>query len=121
MQTDSLLQKTSLLRLIQGIAIGAAATMFIGFTFGGWVTSDTAGKMARHDAKNAAIYALAPICVDKFRNQTDAEKNLSTLKHISSWHQASFIEQGGWATMPGATSADLGVAQACAELLAHLK
>ena len=121
MQVRSILQKGSLTRLIQGIAIGAAATMFIGFTFGGWVTSGSAWKMAQRDAKEATIAALSPICVEKFQSATDAEKNMSTLKKISSWQQAHFIEQGGWAKMPGATTADLGVAQACAEILGNLR
>ncbi|HTS38990.1 MAG TPA: hypothetical protein VMH84_00415 [Xanthobacteraceae bacterium] len=121
MQVHPFLAKVSLTRLIQGFVLGVAATTFIGFVWGGWVTSGTAWKMAQRDAKEATIAALAPICVDKFQNQADAEQNLSTLKKISSWQQASFIERGGWATMPGASSVDLGVAQACAELLGNLK
>jgi pimeloyl-ACP methyl ester carboxylesterase len=111
----------SLIKLVQGIAIGAVATMLVGFSFGGWVTGGTARKTAERDAKYATIAALAPICVDKFENNADAATNLSTLKKISLWQQASFIEKGGWATMPGASEADMGVAQACAELLGHVK
>lgn len=110
-----------LIRLGQGIAIGAVATMLIGFSLGGWVTGGTARKMAARDAKDAMIAALAPICVDKFENNADVATNLSTLKKISLWQQATFIENGGWATMPGANSSDMGVAQACAELLGHVK
>ena len=121
MQLYPILQGESLKRLIQGFGIGAFVTMFIGFVWGGWVTSGTAWKMAQRDAKDAMISALAPICVDKFQNQPDAEKNMSTLKMISLWQQASFIERGGWATMPGATASDMGVAQACAEMLGKLK
>ena len=111
----------SLIKLVQGIAIGAVATMLVGFSFGGWVTGGTARKSAERDAKYATIAALAPICVDKFENNADAATNLSTLKKISLWQQASFIEKGGWATMPWASEADMGVAQACAELLGHVK
>jgi len=111
----------SLIKLVQGITIGAVATMLVGFSFGGWVTGGTARKTAERDAKYATIAALAPICVDKFENNADAAMNLSTLKKISLWQQASFIEKGGWATMPGASEADMGVAQACAELLGHVK
>lgn len=107
--------------LIQGIAIGAVTTMFVGFTFGGWATNGTAEKNARRDAKKATIAALTSICVDNFRKQADVEKSLSTLKKISSWQQASFVERGGWATMPGSTIADLGVAQACAQILSDLR
>lgn len=111
----------SVIRLIQGVAIGAVATMFIGFTFGGWVTGATARKTAEREVKDATIAALAPICVEKFEKNTDAALNFNSLKKISPWQQASFIEKGGWATMPGAASSDLGVAQACAELLGNVK
>ena len=110
-----------MIRLIQGVAIGAVATMFIGFTVGGWVTEGTARKTAARDVKDATIAALAPICVDKFQNNADVAMNMNTLKKISLWQQATFIEKGGWATMPGAASSDMGVAQACAELLDHVK
>lgn len=115
------MQISSLTRLIQGIAIGAGATMFIGFYWAGWVTGSTASNVAQRDAKEAAIAALAPICVAKFNSNADVEANLATLKKISSWQQASFIEQGGWATMPGTATPDIGVAQACAELLGSQK
>lgn len=111
----------SVIRLIQGVAIGAVATMFIGFTFGGWVTGGTARKTAEREVKDATIAALAPICVEKFESNSDAALNFSSLKKISPWQQATFIVKGGWATMPGADSSSLGVAQACAELLGNLK
>lgn len=85
MQADSIPQCASLKRLGQGFVIGTASTMFVGFVLGGWVTSGTARKMAQRDAKEAAIAALVPICVDKFRSDAEVEKNLGTLKRISSW------------------------------------
>ena len=42
---------------------------------------------------------------------------LAELKKVNSWQQDSFIEKGGWATFPGMTSPEQGVAQACANLL----
>ena len=88
---------------------------------GGWVTGGTARKTALRDVKEATIAVLAPICVDKFETNADAALNVSSLKKISPWQQASFIERVGWATMPGAVSSDMGVAQACAEILGNLK
>jgi hypothetical protein len=38
-----------------------------------------------------------------------------------SWQQGSFIEKGGWATMPGGESANEAVAQACATMLSSLQ
>ena len=121
MQLPSILQGESLTRLLQGIAIGAVATLAIGFYWGGWVTGGTAQTMAQRGAKDAVVAALAPICVDKFQHQSDAAANLVELKKINSWQQGSFIEKGGWATLPGATTPDATVARACAELLGNLK
>jgi hypothetical protein len=36
MQVPSMLQGESLKRLLQGVAAGAIATMFVGFCWGGW-------------------------------------------------------------------------------------
>ena len=45
MQVPSILQGESRTRLLQGIAIGAVASMIIGFSFGGWVTGATANNL----------------------------------------------------------------------------
>jgi len=65
--------------------------------------------------------ALAPICVDKFQHAAGAEANLVELKKVSSWQQTSFVEKGGWATLPGSDAANSSVARACAEMLGNLK
>jgi hypothetical protein len=67
------------------------------------------------------VAALAPICVDKFRHSADAKANLIELMKVSSWQQGSFVEKGGWATLPGSDPANSAVAQACANLLTSLK
>jgi hypothetical protein len=117
MRTPSILKGESLTRLLQGIAAGAIATLVIGFYWGGWVTGGTAKQMVQRSAETAVVSALAPICVDKFQHQADATASLTELKKINSWQQGSFIEKGGWATMPGATSPDSAVARACANML----
>ena len=43
------------------------------------------------------------------------------LKKVSSYQQGSFIEKGGWATLPGSDTANSSVARACAEMLSSLK
>src|SRR5687768_12791607 len=98
-----------------GAAGGAAALAIIGFTWGGWVTAGTAEQNAKRQADTAVVTALAPICVDKFQKTADATAKLAELKATSSWQQSSYVEKGGWATMPGATSPDSSVARACAE------
>ena len=70
---------------------------------------------------SAVVAAIAPVCVDQFQRSADAATNLAELKKISSWQRATFVEKGGWAVMPGSTSVDLGVPQACATMLSNLK
>ncbi len=121
MQLPAILQGDSLTRLLQGAAAGAAATIAIGFIWGGWVTGGTAKDMERKSANSAVIAVLAPICADKFRQANDATMKMTELKKVSSWQQDTFIADGGWATFAGKTSPEPGVAQACANLLTTLQ
>jgi hypothetical protein len=118
MQVPSILQGESRTRLLQGIAIGTVASMVIGFSWGGWVTGSTANRLAADQADTAVVAALTPICVAKFLQNSDAKANLATLQKISlNWEQGDYLEKGGWATLPGATSPDYHLARACAEKL----
>src|SRR5262245_22151774 len=110
MQLPSILQGESRTRLLQGFL----ATVVIGFGWGGWTLASTARETAAKSAATAIVAALAPMCADKFRQAPDATANMAELKKISSWMQDSYIEKGGWATFPGMTSPDPGVARACA-------
>jgi hypothetical protein len=122
MQVPSILQGESRTRLLQGIAIGAVASMVIGFSWGGWVTGSTANKLAAEQADTAVVAALTPICVEKFLQNSNAKANLATLQKISlNWEQGDYLEKGGWATLPGATSPDFHLARACAEKLVQTK
>jgi hypothetical protein len=122
MQIPAILQGESRTRLLQGIAIGAIASMVIGFSWGGWMTGGTASKLASEQADTAVVAALTPICVEKFLQNGDAKANLAALQKISStWEQGDYLEKGGWATLPGATSGDYHLARACAEKLAQDK
>ena len=103
-----------------GIAIGAVAAAIVGFSWGGWVTGGTAEKASLARANEAAVAALAPVCVDNFQRAGNAPSNLSALKKVDTWSQADFIEKGGWAAMPGAKAGSdqlTAVAKACALLL----
>jgi hypothetical protein len=122
MEFPSILQGDSLTRLLQGAAAGAAITMIVGFNWGGWALGSTVDKVAKDRADSAVVVALAPICVDKFRQAANATENLSELNKISYvWDRNTFVEKGGWATMPGAASPDSAVARACAEMIGTLK
>jgi hypothetical protein len=120
MQTPSILQAPSLLRLLQGMALGAAATTVIGFYWGGWTLGSAAEQMAETRADAAVVAVLAPICVDQFEHQEDAAAKLIDFKRVASWNRASYVAAHGWATMPGAgPPKTLAVARACSDMLAR--
>jgi hypothetical protein len=101
-----------------GAAGGAILLAIVGFTWGGWMTTGTASKLADQRADSAVVAILTPICVEKFRQNVDVIENLAALKKISSsWERGNFVEKGGWATRPGAASPDYVLARACAEKL----
>jgi hypothetical protein len=101
-----------------GAVVGAAAISFIGFTQFGWTLGGTAERLANDRAQSAVVTALAPICVDRFRQQADAPAKLAEFnKAYSSFDRRSFIEKGGWATIAGSDAPNSAVATACAEQL----
>ena len=121
MNMPAILQGDSLTRLLQGAAAGAVATLVVGFSWGGWVTGGTAKDMVQRSSTAAVVAVLSPICVDKFQRSSEAAINMTELKKVSSYQQGSFIEKGGWATLPGSDRANSSVAEACANLLSNLK
>jgi hypothetical protein len=110
MDMPVMLQGDSPVRLFQGAVAGAALAMAIGFGWAGWTTGG-----------NAAKTALAPICVEKFQHTANAQQNLADLKKTASYEQGTFVEKGGWATLPGSDASNYAVAQACATMLSNLK
>ena len=74
MQVPSILQSESRTRLLQGIAIGAVASIVIGFSWGGWMTGSTANRLAAERADTAVVAALTPVCVEKFLQNSDAQR-----------------------------------------------
>ena len=88
MQIPSILQGKSLTRLLQGAAVGAVATIVVGFYWGGWSLGSTADKMAKEQSNLAVVAALAPVCADKFRAQPDAAAKtvaLSKVELVEAW------------------------------------
>lgn len=102
---------------VLGAAAGAIALAIIGFAWGGWVTGSSAERAAKQRADTAVVAALLPVCVAKFKSAADAAVQIAALKKINSWEQGSYVEKGGWANMPGTTTANSDLARACAEAL----
>jgi alpha/beta superfamily hydrolase len=122
MQVPSIFQGQSLNRLLQGAAIGAVASIVVGFSWGGWMTGGTADRLAAERADTAVVAALTPVCVERFLQNSDAQANLAAIKQIpSNWQQGEYVQKGGWATQPDATSSDYHLARACAEKLTQAK
>ena len=122
MELPSILQGESLKRLVQGAFIGFVATVVIGFNWGGWTLGSTVEKVAKEQADTSVVAALAPICVDQFRQAVNASANFGELSKFSyAWDRDAFIEKGGWAIMPGSETTNSAVAKACAETLGTLK
>lgn len=120
MAIPEILRAESGKRLLQGAMIGAIATMFVGFYWGGWQLGSTATQMSRTSGTQATIAALAPICVQRFQQAPGSSEKLTELKKSSTWERTATIEKSGWASF-GDASTDAGVARACADMLSDLK
>ena len=116
MQMPSIFQGESLKRLLQGAAVGAVATIVVGFNWGGWSLGSTADKMAREQSKLAVITALAPVCADKFRAQPDATAKTIALSKVYPWNRAKDFPKE-IVTLPGETEPSSALADACYALL----
>jgi len=94
-----------------------AATLAIGFTVGGWVTSRTATQMAAAAAEDARNKLAAAVCVSRFESSPDASTQLEKLKKTSLWDRDYFIQKGGWVTMPGSKEPVRGASDLCVQQL----
>ena len=116
MQVPSILQGESLKRLLQGAAVGAVATILVGFSWGGWSLGSTADKMAKQRSELAVVTALAPVCADKFRALPDAEAKQVAISKVDSWKRRDEIPKE-FVTLPGESYPNSALADACYTLL----
>jgi hypothetical protein len=116
MEVPSILQGESLKRLLQGAAVGAVATIFVGFFWGGWSLGSTADKMANERSELAVVAALAPICADKFRALPDADAKKVALSKVDSWKRRDEFPKD-FVTLPGQSYPSSGLVDACYTLL----
>ena len=112
--------KATKANLVWSCAACVVATIVVGFTWGGWVTGGTARAMAAAAATGGRDEIVAAICVDRFQTGRDAYSQLAALKELQSWSRGSFIEKGGWATMPDKAKPTITAAQLCADQLVAL-
>jgi hypothetical protein len=88
-------------------------TMVVGFNWGGWVTGGTAQKMTT----DAVTQRLSSICVAQFNQDPGKEQKLTELQDLRSYQRRDFVEEQGWATMPGEEEVNSKVADGCAKLI----
>lgn len=111
------LTKTTAAWLCVAMIIG---TMVVGFTWGGWVTTNTSVRNANTVAHDAVIERLATICVAQFEQDAAKAEKLVAFQAVTDYQQRNFVRDQGWATMPGDEQSSTQVATACAEALAQL-
>ena len=116
MQVPSILQGESLKRLLQGAAVGAVATIFVGFSWGGWSLGSTADRMAKEQSERAVVAALAPVCADKFRALPDAAAKTIALSKVEAWKRGEEFPKD-FVTLPGETYPSSALVYACSTLL----
>jgi hypothetical protein len=90
-----------------------AATVALGFTWGGWVTSTAAAAMADRAVVGGEANLAADICVDRFITGRDAVAQTARLKSTETWARGDFMRQGGWLALPGRTNPVAGAADLC--------
>lgn len=93
------------------------ATIAVGFTWGGWVTSGAAANRA----EGARAELAATVCVARFISAPDARAQLAALQAESRWRRDDLILDGGWATPPGLGEPIGGTADLCAAQLATME
>ncbi len=97
------------------------ATLVVGFGWGGWVTGGGARKMAEAAAAAARYDLAAAVCVERFKAGDDVAARLTALKLLQGWNRDSFIDKGGWATMPDRAEPTKLAAKLCATQLGALE
>jgi len=106
---------------IGGFVAGAIVAPVVLFAAGWAVTSGASNAAVRDATQEAVVENLAPICMTQFFQTSDRADQLTKLKALSQWDRPDYVSRNGWATMPGAESANSLVASECARRLAALE
>jgi len=112
MRVSSILKGESRTRLLQGMAIGAVATMFIGFYWGGWVTGGSAKSMASEAQTNGQMSVLVPLCVAQFMATDGA---VAKIKAAPSYNHDDVVRE--LVKTVAGTPMDYSLARACSAVV----
>jgi hypothetical protein len=103
---------------IWGAVFGAVGMMTVGFSWMGWTLGHTTTRLVAEGSESAVVAALTPFCVSSYMKQPDVTAKLALLRaDTSPYTQRDIIEKAGFATMPGKTEPNSGLAAACATAL----
>ncbi len=116
-----MVSQSNVMPALGGAVAGAIGLAIVGFSWGGWVTASSAKTASAKMAATAVVDALAPICVKQFQVSPDFLMKQAEFAKLGTGDKTSFVEKGGWATMPGSDKADTKVASACSTLIGNLK
>ncbi len=58
--------------------------------------------------------------VAQFNQVSEKDQKLKELKETESWKRGDYVNELGWATMPGEKESDSKVADQCADMLMQL-
>jgi len=81
------------------------------------VTNSTAKEMANE----TVLENLVPICVGQYLQDPNKVERFAELKEKSSYQRDDYVEESGWATMPGSESLVRGLADKCAKQIIDLE
>ena len=85
------------------------------------MTSSTAEDKGKQMTKEAVLENLAPICVEQYLQDPNKVERFAELKEKSSYQRDDYVEEIGWATMPGSESLVRGLADKCAKQIIDLE
>jgi hypothetical protein len=117
---ETYVNKEMIKPMVQGIVIGAIVVVIVMFWTGWVVTSGAAAANSEEMAKQAVVENLGPICVEQYLQDPNKLERFAELKKKSSYQRDDYVNEIGWATMPGAESPVRGVADACAKRIMEL-
>jgi hypothetical protein len=115
------MNKQSVTTFVWGLVAGGIGLSILLFSTGWAVRAETADRDAQVQSQAAVAERLAEICVAQFQVAPDKTEKLVALKGIDTWRRGNYVNEQGWATMPGSDAGTSQVASECATMLVNLK
>ena len=94
---------------------GAIAVSILGFTWGGWMTSNSADALAKDMASEEVTLALVPVCLGLSAADPQRAQKLAGLQDVTGFRRRNAMMETGWATPPGTNTSSRDLADACLE------